>query len=57
MKAFSSVEGSCAILGEGKILERGMGEMFIKKNFFGGSEKKLNIFFLWLEGRASYFLD
>jgi hypothetical protein len=35
LKAFSSMERSCAILDEGKILEKGMGEMFFKRNFLG----------------------
>jgi hypothetical protein len=33
------MEGSCAILGEGKILERGMGEMFFKRNFLEEMKK------------------
>jgi hypothetical protein len=39
-----------------KLSKEEWGRFFLRK-FFRGSEKKLNIFFLWLEGRASYFLD
>jgi hypothetical protein len=35
LKAFSLVEGSCAILGERKTLQRGMGEMLLEGNFLG----------------------
>jgi hypothetical protein len=33
------VEGSCAIFGEGKIIERGMEEIFFKRNFLGEVKK------------------
>lgn len=57
MKAFSLVEGSCAILGEGKTLQRGMGEMFLEGNFLGDVIKSWIFFSCGLkEGHCISFI-